>query len=141
MSNTTDETYEQSLDNIYANLPKQAHGTGERFEIPKFELFAEGNKTYLKNFQVVCDKIRRDKTLLMKYLSKELAVPTDLQGERLILQRKINADIVNKKLEDFVTRYVVCKECKKPDTHIQELGHGIKQLICEACGARNSIRG
>lgn len=136
----SNETYEQLLENVYINLPEQAHGTGERFEIPKFELFSEGNKTFLKNFQVVCDKIRRDKSLLTKYLTKELAVPAEVQGDRLILQRKINADIVNRKLEEFVTRYVICKECKKPDTHIQELGHGVKQLICEACGARNSIR-
>lgn len=136
-----EENYEQLLENIYANLPDKAHGTGERFEIPKFELFSEGNKTHLKNFSVVCEKIRRDKAVLVKYLSKELAVPADLQGDRLILQRKINADIVNKKLEEFVTKYVICKECKKPDTHIQELGHGLRQLICEACGARTSIRG
>ena len=47
---------------------------------------------------------------------------------------------INKKLEEFTNKYVLCKECKKPDTHIEELGHGLKQLICEACGARNSLR-
>ena len=132
--------YEQLLENVYANLPAKVSGTGERFEIPKFEYFTEGMKTIIKNFLAVCEKIRRDKETVIKFLSKELAVPVDLQGDRLILQRKMTGDIINKKLEEFVARFVICKECKKPDTHIQELGHGMRQLICEACGARNAIR-
>ena len=134
------DSYDQLLDNLYANLPERTVGTGERFEIPKFEYFTEGMKTIIKNFTVTCEKIRRDKSMVTKFLSKELAVPAEEQGERLILQRKITGDIINKKLEEFVVRFVICKECKKPDTHIQELGHGLKQLICEACGARNAIR-
>ena len=134
------KTYEQLLDEAYAVLPEKATHSGERFEIPKFDYFTEGMKTIIKNFAVVCEKVRRDKPLLSKFLAKELAVPLEEQGERLILQRKITGDIINKKLEDFVVRFVICKECKKPDTHIQELGHGVRQLICEACGARNAIR-
>ena len=49
-------------------------------------------------------------------------------------------DIINKKLEEFVTKYVICKQCKRPDTHIQDVGHGLKQLVCESCGARMAIR-
>ncbi len=136
----SEKTYEQLLESAYATIPEKVSGSGERFEIPKFDYFTEGTKTIIKNFSVVCEKIRRDKSILMKFLSKELAVPLEEQGERLILQRKITGDIINKKLEEFVNRFVICKECKKPDTHIQELGHGMKQLICEACGARNAIR-
>lgn len=128
------------MQNAYASLPEKTGGTGERFEIPKFDYFTEGTKTIIKNFSVVCEKIRRDKKLVMKFLSKELAVPLEEQGDRLVLQRRITGDIINRKLEDFVTRFVICKECKKPDTHVQELGHGMKQLVCEACGARNAIR-
>lgn len=131
--------YDNLLENIYANLPEKVTKT-ERFEIPKFEFFTEGNKTIIKNFKAVIDKIRRDPSFLSKYLSKELAVPLEVQGERLILQRKLTGDIVNKKLEEFVLKYVMCKQCKRPDTHIQELGHGLRQLVCESCGARMAIR-
>ena len=131
--------YEQLLDNIYANLPEKTM-SGERFEPPTFDFFVEGTKTIIKNFGPVCEKLRREKEALAKYLSKELAVPAEVQKERLVLHRKIVGGIVNQKLEEFIARYVICKECKKPDTKINELGHGLKQLICEACGARNSIR-
>lgn len=131
--------YEKLLDDLYAKLPKNT-ASSERFEMPKFEYFTEGNKTILKNFKFVIEKIRRDPAFLSKYLSKELAVPVEVQGDRLILQRKLTGDIVNKKLEEFVTKFVMCKECNRPDTRIEDLIHRGKNLICEACGARKAIR-
>lgn len=136
---SSSDSYEKLLDNIYANLPEKAM-KGERFEMPKFEFFTEGNKTILKNFKAVVDKIRRDPAMLSKYLSKELAVPVEVAGDRLVLQRKLMGDMINKKLEDFVVKFVMCKECNRPDTHIQELGHGMRQLVCESCGARKAVR-
>lgn len=130
--------YEKLLDNIYENLPKKKE-TSERFEMPKFEYFAEGNKTIIKNFKAIIDKIRRDPVMVSKYISKELAVPVEIKDERLILQRKIVGDMLNKKLEEFVKKYVICKECNRPDTNIKD-EHHVRFLICEACGARSSIR-
>jgi translation initiation factor 2 subunit 2 len=130
--------YEKMLDELYAKLhEKITHA--ERFEMPKFDYFVEGNKTIIKNFKAVCDKIRREPQLLIKYLTKELAVPAEMQGDRLILQRKMSGDILNKKLEDFVNMYVICKECKRPDTRTQEVGRGVRVLICESCGARKTV--
>ncbi len=134
------DDYERLLDDIYKKLPEKAKGTGERFEMPKFEFFTEGNKTIIKNYKAVTDKIRRDPAFLSKYLSKELAVPVEAQGERLVLQRKLIGDMVNRKLEEFIVKYVICKECNRPDTHIEDLGHRVRNIVCEACGARKAIR-
>ena len=131
--------YEKLLDNIYSNLPNKT-ATGERFEMPKFEYFTEGNKTMIKNFKAVCEKIRREPEFVSKFLSKELAVPLEVQGERLVLQRRLTGDIVNKKLEEFVNRYVICKQCNRPDTHIEDMGGRLRNLVCESCGARATIR-
>jgi translation initiation factor 2 subunit 2 len=136
---SSENNYEQLLDDIYARLPKNA-SKGERFEMPRFDYFSEGNKTIIKNFKTVTDKIRRDPEFLAKYLSKELAVPVEVSGERLILQRKLPGDMMNRKLEEFINKYVMCKECNRPDTHMEDLGHRVKELICEACGARKAIR-
>ena len=133
-----DKEYEHLLDNIYKNLPEKSH-SAERFEIPKFQHFVEGNKTIIKNFKAVNDKIRRDGSILSKYLSKELAVPVEQQGERLVVQRKIPMGVLDNKLEEFIAKYVICKECKRPDTKIIDVG-GFKQLVCESCGARTSIK-
>ncbi|NYZ74302.1 translation initiation factor IF-2 subunit beta [Candidatus Micrarchaeota archaeon] len=136
---SSQDDYEQLLDKLYSKLPEKT-SSGERFEMPRFEFFTEGNKTIVKNYKAVIEKIRRDPEFLSKYLSKELAVPVEVQGERLILQRRLTGDIVNRKLEDFINKYVMCKECKRPDTHIEDLGHKVRNIVCEACGARKAIR-
>ena len=136
---SSEKEYEQLLENIYSNLPERAV-EGERFEIPKFEYFTEGNKTIIKNFKAVSERIRREPQFISKYLSKELAVPLEIRGERLVLQRRLMGNILNKKLEEFVLKYVICKECKRPDTHIEEVGHRSRNLVCESCGARAAIR-
>jgi len=131
--------YEQLLDELYEKLPKKQTHT-ERFEVPKFDSFVEGNRTIIRNYKAVCDKLRRDPVLLMKYLVKKLAVPSEIQGERLILQRKLTSDILNVRLSEFVEHYVICKECKRPDTHIEDAGRGTKILVCESCGAKSTVK-
>jgi translation initiation factor 2 subunit 2 len=136
---SSEKEYEQLLENIYSNLPKKAD-TGERFEMPKFEYFTEGNKTIIKNFKAVTDKIRREPAFLSKFLSKELAVPVEQQGERLVMQRRLPGNMLNKKLEEFIGKYVICKQCNRPDTHVEETGNRMRMLVCESCGARAPVR-
>jgi len=134
-----EKDYEHLLDDIYKSLPEKVTKT-ERFEMPRFEYFTEGNKTIIKNFKAVADKLRREPALLIKFFTKELAVPAEQQGERLVLARRLSGDMINGKLDDFVNRYVMCKECKRPDSHIEEMGHGFRQLVCESCGARTPVK-
>ena len=136
----TDSNYDKLLDSLYAKLPAKAVGTVERFEYPKFECFTEGTKTFIKNFDAVVSKLRRDKVMLIKFLSKELAVPIVQDADRVVLQRRLVPESLNSKLDDFTTKYVICKECKKPDTNIIDGEHGFKQVVCEACGARSSVK-
>ena len=131
--------YEDLLDTAYKNVPEKL-SSGERFEIPKLESFAEGTKTIVRNFGSAVDTIRRNRQEVMKFLSKELAVPVNMDGDRLILQRKFFGDLINKKFEDYVVSFVICKQCHKPDTHIEEMGHGLRMIVCEACGARNPAK-
>lgn len=132
------EEYEKMLDEVYAKLPERKSGS-ERLEIPKVASFTEGNKTIVKNFKQICDVIRRGPEMLSKYLSRELAAPVDLGGDRLIIQRKVLNELIQSKIDVFIKEYVMCRECGKLDTHIESVA-GAKILICEACGARRPAR-
>jgi len=132
--------YDEMLDSVYASLPEKK-STGERFEIPLFDSFTQGNKTVVKNFDEVCSKLRRKPEELGKYLSKELAVPGSLEGPRLVLATKVNPRLLTEKLVSFCELRVLCKECGKPDTHVEHAeGRGVSVLVCEACGARRPVR-
>jgi translation initiation factor 2 subunit 2 len=131
--------YDSLLDKAYESLPDKSKG-GERFEIPSLEAFVEGNKTIIKNFSSVLQKIRREPAHITKFLTKEFAVPATEEGDRLVLHRKLRIELINKKFEEYVKNYVICEQCGKPDTHIEDSGHRSKMLVCEACGARSAVK-
>lgn len=133
-----EDTYEKLLDRARLALPEKTL-TYERFETPTIDSFIQGNKTFIRNYDAITQKIRRSPEILAKYLSRELAVPTTVQGGKLILNGKFYTKNLQDKLQNFVESAVICKECKKPDTKVVEK-NGVKTLICEACGARSPIR-
>lgn len=130
--------YEKLLDDAYKNLPEKTIAK-ERFDSPSFDSFIQGSQTFVRNFQAVCDKLRRPKEMLMKYLSKELAAPVNSDGQRMIINGKMNYKLINEKLQDFIKNYVICDQCGKPDTNLKE-EHHILLLVCEACGSRRSVK-
>ncbi|MCX8195067.1 MAG: translation initiation factor IF-2 subunit beta [Candidatus Micrarchaeota archaeon] len=132
------EDYEKMLDRARSLLPEKTL-TFERFEVPSIDSFIQGNKTIIRNFDLIAQKLRRGSQLLAKYFSKELAVPVSIDGGKLVLNGKFYERNLKEKLQAFVDSAVICKECKRPDTKISEIG-GVKTLICEACGARNPVK-
>ncbi|PIT84863.1 translation initiation factor IF-2 subunit beta [Candidatus Micrarchaeota archaeon CG10_big_fil_rev_8_21_14_0_10_45_29] len=129
------KSYEELLKNAKKNLPDKMQG-GERFEPPRARVQLQGSKAIIQNFDIICQKLRRDPKFLAKYLGKELAVPSAIDGPRLILHGKIYERQINERLSNFIKAYVICNECSRPDTKIVESGSGVKMLVCEACGAR-----
>ena len=131
-------SYEQLLQRAYEQIPKK--GKEEvRLEIPQPDSFVQGTKTIIKNFAKLCEVTRREQGLLLRFFSKEFATSAVTEGERLLLNKKVDNISIGKKFDQFVKTYVLCKECGKPDTHFEDLERGFKVLRCEACGARNSV--
>jgi translation initiation factor 2 subunit 2 len=111
----------------------------ERLEIPSPQTNIQGNRTFVTNFGEIAQSLRRDPKHLSKYLLKELASPGHVDGNRLILQRKVVKSLIEKKIEDYVNEFVYCKECNRPDTHFEK-SERIIFLKCEACGAKHVAR-
>ncbi len=132
------ESYELLLNQAYEKV-KQVKDSGERFEIPKIEGRIEGKKTILTNFSQIVSHLRRPIEHLQKFLLKELATPGQLEGDRLVLSNKIPSAKINQKIEEYANEFVLCRECKKPDTEIIKEDR-LSFLHCLACGAKHSIR-
>ncbi len=132
------ESYENLLEDAYKNI-KEIKGSSERFEIPKVKGFVAGKNTIISNFREIASYIRRPQEQIAKFLQKELATPGKIENDRLILNRKINSALINEKLEEYVKEFVLCNECKKPDTEIIS-EKGIKFKHCLACGAKTPIK-
>ena len=126
------------LDKLYKELPKKTTKT-ERFEMPVFITFIQGKQTIIKNLSEVANKLRRDPNHLLKYVSKELAVPGTFDGKRGSLNGKFKDDLMQSRLKKYIDEFVMCNECKKPDTELINF-EGIKYKRCEVCGARAPVK-
>ncbi|HDJ96581.1 MAG TPA: translation initiation factor IF-2 subunit beta [Candidatus Aenigmarchaeota archaeon] len=130
--------YEEMLKEALQKIPERVLKES-RLEIPKVSVVVVGNKTIINNFKEIVDALRRDKKHVAKFLFKELATPGTIEERRLILQTKLQRGIIEKKIEDYVKEFVICKVCGKPDTHL-ERERRITFLKCEACGAKEPVR-
>lgn len=131
-------SYEELLDEAYGKV-KKIESSGGRFEIPKIEGHFEGKKTILTNFFQIASRIRRSSEHFQKFLLKELATSGQKENDRLVLNNKIPSAKINSKIEEYVNEFVLCKECKKPDTEIVKEGK-INFVKCLACGAKHPVR-
>jgi translation initiation factor 2 subunit 2 len=132
------EDYEKLLEEAY-NKVKKSEGNGERFEIPKVEGHFEGKKTIINNFFQIASYIRRNPEHFQKFMLKELAASGQKEGDRLILNMNVPSAKINQKVEQYVKEFVLCGECKKPDTELLKEDR-LTFVHCLACGAKHSVR-
>jgi translation initiation factor 2 subunit 2 len=134
-----EQNYEQLLNEAYRKI-KPIATSSDRFEIPKIEGHFEGRKTILTNFFQIASYIRRDINHFQKFMLKELATSGQREGERLVLNNRIPSEKINQKIEQYVKEFVICRECKKPDTELIKEDR-LNFIHCLACGAKHSVRG
>jgi translation initiation factor 2 subunit 2 len=130
--------YAALLKKAYKALPETVEHE-DRFEVPKVTGHVQGNKTIINNFYQISTVLRRTPEHLLKYVLKELATPGELKKNGVIVGAKIPASRINEKIEKYVQKYVLCKECKKPDTKLTKES-GFVFMKCMACGAKNTVR-
>ncbi len=133
-------SYEELLERALAELPKKKVVRSERFEIPRVRVQREGSRTIIKNFAQVAKTLNRSEEHLSKYLVKSLGTAGFLEAGRLVLQGKFTEDDIQKEIDDYVRRFVICRECRAPDTEfIRE--ERVLMIRCLACGAKYPARG
>lgn len=130
--------YKEMLREAIEKLPEKTTND-TRLEVPRPQVTIQGNQTFITNFIEITNVIRRDPKHLSKFLFRELAKPGHIDGNRLILQGKVIGSLIEKKIDSYMKEFVICKECKKPDTHLVR-EERLTFLKCEACGAKQSVR-
>ncbi len=131
-------SYEELLKRGMKQLPELVVET-TRFEVPKVKGHIQGNKTVISNINEIIERLRRPIDHVVKFLLKELATPGEVKRNLLIFGTKTSASRVNEKLSEYVSKYVICPVCKKPDTKLKKEG-GFTFIICQACGSKKNIK-
>lgn len=136
----TKAEYEKLLKRIESGLSDDKKQITERFELPPVDVMWEGQKTFLRNFADFPKILRRDPEKVLQYLSKEFAVPAERMGDKAMFIGKRDPDDFTRLFKIYVKDYLECPTCKSPDTKIIKENR-ISFLICEACGAKSTLKG
>ncbi len=134
----TDASYEILLKRAQALLPEKSTAT-ERLEVPKVLGHIQGNRTVISNFHAIAGIIRRPLEHFLKYLLKEFATSGEATKTALILGTKVAASRINDKVQQYLKDFVICPECKRPDTKLEK-DDNVTFIKCLACGAKHAVK-
>ena len=130
--------YKEMLKRARAQLPPEMFER-KRFELPQPRSTNIGMRTILHNHKEICDTLNRDPRHVLKFMSKEMATAGTTDGSRAIFQGNFRRDTLERLIKRYVDEFVMCPVCKLPDTKIVK-ERRLSFLVCEACGARSSLR-
>ena len=140
MADQTRSEYEALLKRLEGRISDTTKKEVSRLEVPTPQIIWVGQRTIFRNFMEFPNSLRREPEKLLLYLNKELASAGYIAGERVIfLGRKVHSSF-GALIDRYIKDYVICPVCGSPDTRTEK-NKKLGFLICEACGARSSIKG
>ncbi|MDQ3561367.1 MAG: translation initiation factor IF-2 subunit beta [Thermoproteota archaeon] len=133
--------YEVLLKRLQDKLGNTAKKARSRLEIPTPQIIWVGKNTIFRNFMDFPKALRRDPEKFLLYLNKELASAGYITGERVVFLGHKTLSSFQALIDRYIKEYVQCPVCGSPDTHTEKSKPKVAFLICEACGAKSSIKG
>ncbi|PUU77544.1 domain found in IF2B/IF5-domain-containing protein [Tuber borchii] len=107
----------------------------------KIEGKGNGIKSVIVNLSSVAHSLSRDPAYVVKFFGFELgaqvtANPTD---DRYIINGAHDAGKLQDYLDTFISKFVLCKKCKNPETDLIVQKDGTILRDCKACGQRTDV--
>jgi translation initiation factor 2 subunit 2 len=130
--------YDELLKRACSQMPEVSL-KHERLEMPRLYIRTVGMRTIISNFNEVADVLNRDPQHILKFLTREMATAATFQGNRAVFQGKFKQDSFQRLLQRYMEGFVICPVCKRPDTKIVKEKR-LSFLLCNACGAKSSIK-
>ncbi|MCJ1257958.1 hypothetical protein MMC24_005786 [Lignoscripta atroalba] len=106
----------------------------------KIEGKGNGIKTVIVNLSSVAQSLSRPPSYVIKYFGFELGAQTNTNpaDDRWIINGAHEASKLQDYLDGFISRFVLCKKCKNPETDVV-IKDGRIVLDCKACGQRSDV--
>jgi translation initiation factor 5 len=106
----------------------------------KIEGKGNGIKTVVANLSSVAHSLSRPPSYVIKYFGFELGAQTNINpsDDRWIINGAHEASKLQDHLDGFISKFVLCKNCKNPETDVV-IKDGYILLDCKACGQRSNV--
>jgi translation initiation factor 2 subunit 2 len=131
------ESYSALLERARAQLPPVRTGS-ERFVVPEPDAMTDGRNTVIRNLTDIAGVLRREPEHLIGFLAREFGCPGVVEAPRGVLKSRLTKEAIATRVREYTAKYVICSECKRPDTHLKKEGR-LTLLVCEACGAQRPV--
>ncbi|KAI2475842.1 Eukaryotic translation initiation factor 5 [Pyrenophora tritici-repentis] len=106
----------------------------------KIEGKGNGIKTVIVNLSSVAQSLARPPAHVIKYFGFELGAQTNTSpnDDRWIINGAHDASKLQDYLDGFISKFVLCKKCKNPETDVHIKDANIT-LDCKACGKISDV--
>lgn len=106
----------------------------------KIEGKGNGIKTVVVNLNSVAQSLSRPPSYVIKYFGFELGAQANAKpsDDRWIINGAHDSRKLQDYLDGFITKFVLCKKCKNPETDVIIKDDNIL-LDCKACGQRSEV--
>ena len=126
------------VDRLYIELGKFS-GPNKKLVLEKPEISSANKKTFIGNFKAICTKLNRKSEDVREYFEKELCTTVNLNSEGALVITGIYKQVgVMKVLQEYIKKYVTCKECSSCDTEIIKENR-IVFLKCSKCLSKKAF--
>lgn len=130
--------YDELLERARESLPEKVI-TRERFKVPDVDVLIEGKTTVLRNFDEIASAVNREPSQILVYLLRELGTAGTIDGKRVVFKGRVPPNQIENRLRGYVETFVLCSECRRPDTRLVKEGR-VTLLECDACGAHRPVK-
>jgi translation initiation factor 5 len=126
------------------NIRREIADPFYRYKMEKIQSKIEGKgngiKTVIVNLSSVAASLARPGAYVIKYFGFELGAQTNSNpaDDRWIINGAHEASKLQDYLDGFITKFVLCKKCKNPETEVV-IKDGHILLDCKACGQRSDV--
>lgn len=125
--------------------PQKVDDQFYRYKMPAIITKVEGNgngiKTVFPNIHEVCNTINRPESVMMKFFQFELGTQKTVstKDDKFIVTGSRTQETMQEKVYSFITKFVLCKHCRNPETVVLVDAKDRVTLKCSACGKSSQV--
>jgi translation initiation factor 5 len=126
------------------NIPRDVEDSFYRYKMPVLKAKVEGKgngiKTVIENMAEIAKAMERPPEYPTKFFGFELGLLTkcEVEQNKYVVNGKHDAESLSQCLDKFIEKYVLCKQCRNPETELTVKGEIINSK-CRACGKNSTV--
>lgn len=115
------------------NIGGDINDVSYRYKVPIPKIEHKNRKTKITNLSEIANAIKRNPDYISKYFGCELSTVYKYKNDECIINGNHSRQVLDKILDDFINKWVLCSNCELPETDLLVRKNKI-YFDCKACG-------